>query len=334
MKIVFIAEGDAANVLTEYSHCLNNHCNEIQTKTICLFPHPFNYKIKHDINLNSCDNNQIQNTKKLIQESDIVIFAEEGILPGKYKTIDKFNSIFNIDLLDGTKKIIIWHPGSNYRNNYQYYNTHPLRNKVFKHLYAIDLYRLSPKNKSDLPLLPYQYYDFNFNSFILDFKKKLNQKPWIILHIPSNTNTKGTQEIIQTIDKLNLDPSKYVFKHMEKLQYDKVIEEKKKSIFYIDQYKPSVGGYGIASLEGLFTSNLTFATVNNIGLSIKKLTDNNEIGVIPLGENLQTLYETLNYFCNTISENELIAYNEVIGKWVEQYYSPQNIVKFFKTILK
>ena len=65
-----------------------------------------------------------------------------------------------------------------------------------------------------------------------------------------------------------------------------------------------------------------------------KLTDDNEIGVIPLGENLQTLYETLNYFCNTISENELIAYNKVIGKWVEQYYSPQNIVKFFKTILK
>lgn len=329
MKIVFIAEGDAANVLTEYSHCLNNHCNEIQTKTICLFPHPFNYKIKHDINLNSCDNNQIQNTKKLIQESDIVIFAEEGILPGKYKTIDKFNSIFNIDLLDGTKKIIIWHPGSNYRNNYQYYNNHPLRNKIFKHLYAIDLYQLSPQSENDLPLHTYQYFDFKYDKFIQDFEAKLKMKPWSIVHIPSNSNVKGTTLINSCINGLNLDSTKYSYKVLQNIPNNEVIREKENSIFYIDQVN-HMGGYGVAAVEAFLRSNLVFCTTHNTSTSIYKLTNKYDLPIVTLTQSTTEIIETLKHFF-TLPEDELLDKMKIIGQWIDAQYNPNKIVKFFKT---
>jgi len=45
MKITFIAEIDFANVLTEYSYCLNKH-SDIQSRTVCIRPHGFNYKIQ------------------------------------------------------------------------------------------------------------------------------------------------------------------------------------------------------------------------------------------------------------------------------------------------
>lgn len=338
MKISFLSVIDFANVLTEYSYCLNKHSKDIESKSICFQKHPFNYDIQHDYDLGTNDNIQIEESKKFLLESDIIIFSEEsweGQQPNLvYKTISKFSSIYGFDLFEIKAKFCVWHPGSCYREIYPFYNNHPQRDKIHRHFYAIDLYRLSPKKENDSPLLPYQHFNFNYDVFVSNFKKKLKIKPWTILHIPSNPNTKGTIEIKNIINKLNLNSSLYNFKCLTEIPYQQVIKEKEKSIFYIDQYNSSVGGYGIASLEALFNSNITFSTVNNSVESIQKLNKNTEIGIIPLGEDIQTLYETLNYFLNIISEEELVEYTKAIGKWVEQSYSTQNIIKFFKNILK
>lgn len=335
MKISFIAENDWANVLTEYSYCLNKHSKNIEAKSICLNKHSFNYTIQHDYDLSDCTYDQKLEAQKFIFESDVIIFGEEGTMqPTNYRVLEIYKQILGLDLLNSDKKLLIWHPGTCYRQNFSFYNNHPLRNRLHKHLYAMDLYRLSPKTQNDTPLWPYQYYNFQKDKFILDFKLKLKNKPWTILHIPSNINTKGTSEITNNIKNLNLNKTNFNYKVLTNISYKKVLEEKKKSIFYIDQYKPSIGGYGIASLEGLFTSNLTFATVNNIGLPIQKLTNNNEIGIIPLGENVNDLANILNHFLNELTSNEWIDHMEDIGDWVEKYYSPNSIINFFKKIIE
>jgi hypothetical protein len=338
MRISFLSIVDYANVLTEYSYCLNKHSKDIESKSICFQKHPFNYSIQHDYDLETCDKIKIEKSKQFLLESDIIIFSEEGWEGQQpnlvYKTINKFSSLYGFDLFEIKAKFCVWHPGSCYRQVYSFYNNHPQRDKIYKHFYALDLYHLSPKGQKDTPLWPYQYFNFDKNKFISDFKNKIKTPPWTILHIPSNINTKGTREITQTINNLNLNPSQYVFKSMQGVSHDKVIKEKEKSIFYIDQYNPSVGGYGIASLEGLFTSNLTFSTVNNIGLSIQKLTGNNEIGIIPLGENVNDLTNTLNHFFSELTPEDWINYVEVIGGWIEECYSFNNIVKIFKNIIE
>lgn len=332
MKISFLSEGDAANVLTEYSHCLNKH-SDIKSKSICTIQHPFKYKIEHDYNMSNCNTAQLQEIKEWILDSDVFILNEESVLSNTYRMLGIVNHVLGVDLLQLGKKIIIWHPGSNYRNNHHYYNKHPLRDKVYKHLYAIDLYRLSPKSENDLPLLPYQYFDFNYDNFMSNFKKKLNNPPWTILHIPSNASIKGTSTFKQVIDNLDLDSKLLKYKVLQNIPYTEVIEEKQKSIFYLDQINEECGGYGLASLEAIFLSNLTFSTMNNCSDSMYRLTNKHETPVVPLSSNVEEVKEILTDYVKNISKESLIECMQGIGKWVEDTYKPEIVVKQFKEII-
>jgi len=332
LKISFLSGQDFANVLTEYSFCLNKH-SDIKSKSICTMEHPFKYKIEHDYNINNCNITQLQEIKEWILGSDVLILSEESPLNNTYQMLEIVNHVLGINLLQLNKKIIIWHPGSNYRNNFHYYNNHPLRGKVYKHLYAIDLYRLSPKNKNDLPLLPYQYFDFNYDTFISKFKEKLNNPPWTILHIPSNASIKGTSIFELVIDNLDLDSKLLKYKVLQNIPYTKVIEEKKKSIFYLDQINEECGGYGLASLEAIFSSNLTFSTMNNSPDSMYRLTNKHETPVVPLSSNIKEVEEILTDYIKNISKESLIECMQGIGRWVEDTYKPEIIVKQFKEII-
>jgi hypothetical protein len=337
MKISFLSVIDFANVLTEYSYCLNKHSKDIESKSICFQKHPFNYDIQHDYDLGTNDNIQIEESKKFLLESDIIIFSEEsweGQQPNLvYKTISKFSSIYGFDLFEIKAKFCVWHPGSCYREIYPFYNNHPQRDKIHKHFYGIDLYRLSNKEHNDMPIHAYQYIDFSYDKFISDFKSKLKIKPWTILHIPSKTQTKGTNIINQAINNLNLDPQKFQYKVLTNVPHSTSINEKQKSVFYIDQFWPQgCGGYGVSTLESLFNSNFTFSTINNISLSMLKLTGKYECPVVPLGVTEEELSITLHNFIKKITENHLIEYMEGIGLWLEECYSVNSVIKFFKSI--
>ena len=334
MKISFIAENDWANILTEWSHCLNEHSEDIEAKSICLRPHSFNYTIPHDCDLEKSNESQKLEAKQFLEESDVIIFGEEGAIPPtNFKILEIIKQTLGVDLINSNKKLCIWHPGTHYRQNYNFYNNHPLRNKIHKHLYGIDLYRLSNKEENDLPIHAYQYINFSYEKFISDFKSKLKIKPWTILHIPREASIKGTEQINKVISKLDLNPNKFQYKTLTGIPYSKVIEEKKKSIFYIDQFSPvNVGGYGVSTLESLFNSNLTFSTIDNISDSMFKLTGQYECPVISLGVNQEELYSTLNDFILTPTEDQLIEYMKGIGQWLETVYSPKSIINYFKNI--
>lgn len=334
MKISFIAENDWANVLTEYSYCLNKHSEGIEAKSICLNKHPYNYSNQHDYDLSDCTYDQGLEAQKFVFESDIVIFGEEGAMqPTNYKVLEIYKQILGLDLLNSDKKLLIWHPGTHYRQNFNFYNNHPQRNKIFKHLYAIDLYRLSPKNDNDFPLFPYQYLNFNYDKYISDFKNKIKLKPWSILHIPSNSSIKGTKTFKESIDKLKLDPKKYIYKVFENIPFSQVLKEKEKSIFYLDQVNVN-GGYGLASLEAIFLSNLTFSSSHYVLDSIEKLTGKTELPFISLDVDPQKLQSTLKEFLLNTDEDKLISIMEKFGKWVKKYNSPEGILKHFNNLIK
>lgn len=335
MKISFIAENDFANVLTEYSYCLNKHSEDIQSKSICYKKHAFDYSIQHDYDLETCNVEQKLEAKKWVEDSDVIIFGEEGHpLEQTYRTLREFSNLLGIDLINSGKKLCIWHPGSHYRQNVQFYNNHPLRNIIHKHLYAIDLYRLSPKNTNDHPIMPYHYINFNINQYITNFKNKLKISPRTILHIPSNTNNKGTHIINNAIKNLQLDPNKFKYKVLTGVPYSEVIKEKKSSLFYIDQFAPNLtGGIGIAAFEGVMHSNLTFACTNLVGDSIPLITGETSSPVVDLGETSESMESTLNHYLN-LSDTELINIITAIGQWMDKYYSPKFITNHLIKIVK
>lgn len=332
MKISFIAENDWANVLTEYAYCLNKHSEDIETKSICFRPHPFNYTLQHDYDLYFCSEEHKLEAKQFLEESDVIIFGEEGHpLEPTYRTLREFSNLLGLDLINSNKKLCIWHPGTHYRTNYNFYNNHPLKNKIHKHLYAMDLYRLSLKQDNDWPLHTYQYYDFNYEKYIKDFKSKLDKKPWTILHIPSNSNIKGTSLINQSILDLKLNASKFEYKPLTQIPYSEVIKEKNNSLFYIDQVNV-IGGYGVAAVESFFRSNLVFCSTYCATEAIFKLTGKYELPIINLDLNSKDITQTLSYYFN-LSENELLSIMEGVGYWIESNYNHQNIVSFFTNLL-
>ena len=334
MKISFLADIDYANVLTEYAHLLNESKEFIECKSICLKKHIFNYDLQHDYDVLSSDSTQINELKSFIEDSDYIVFGEENShLGSTYWMLDQFLVLTGLDIINLDSKIIVWHAGSTYRNNASYYNQHLQKHKLHKSLYGIDLFRLSNKESNDAPIHIYQNFNFDYDKFIADFELKLNKRPWTILHIPSNVNTKGTQQITESIEALDLDPNEFEYKVLQNLTHPQVIEEKKKSIFYIDQFNSNIGGYGVSTLESVITGNLTFSTINNISDSILYLTGKNEIPLVSLGATQQELYHDLVTHIKIISPELLLEYMMGIGQWMEEFYSPKAITsQFINTI--
>jgi hypothetical protein len=131
--------------------------------------------------------------------------------------------------------------------------------------------------------------------------------------------------------EVNLDKTKYVYKTINNISNDKVLKEKENSIFYIDQVN-QLGGYGVAMIEALFRANLTFCTTHNILNTVVKLTGLNKIPVVSLPLNPEEITKIFKKFF-TMSDNELLEIMKVNGHWIDSQYNPQNIIKYFKTIV-
>ena len=330
MKISFISENDWANVLTEYAHCLNKHSKNIKAKSICVKPHPFNYDIQHDYDLHSCSEEQKLEAKQFLEESNVIIFGEEGgMQPTNYKVLELYKQILEIDLLNSDKKLCIWHPGSHYRNNFSFYNNHPLRDKMYKHLYAFDLYKVSNQTDEDIPFLVYNYVDFNKEQLITNFKNKLKADKKIICHIPSNPSTKGTDVINRSMVDLSNNLS---FFTTTNIPHDEVIKHKSRSLFYIDQFN-NLGTYGVAAVEALLNSNLVFCTLHNTHESITKLTGESILPFVDLGTDPNQIKSIVSTYAN-LPDKDLIEIFEGCVQWVEEYYSPKGILTQIKNIIK
>ena len=330
MKISFIAENDWANVLTEYAYCLNKHSDNIEAKSICFRPHPFNYSLQHNYDLHFCSEEQKLEAKQFLEESDVIIFGEEGHpLEPTYRALREFSNLLGLDLINSNKKLCIWHPGTHYRQNYQFYNNHPLRSKIYKHLYAFDLYRLSNKTDVDLPFLVYNYMDFKKEQLINNFKNKLEIDKKIICHIPSNPSIKGTD----TINKSMVDlPSNLSFFTTTNISHAEVIKYKSKSLFYIDQFN-TLGTYGVAAIEAILNSNIVFCTLHNTAEAIIKLTGEPVLPFIDLGKDPNQINSIVSSHTNLPNETLIEIYMSII-QWMEEYYSPKGIINQVKNIIR
>ena len=330
IKISFIAENDWANVLTEYACCLNKHSKNIEAKSICLNPHPYNYKLQHDFDLKSCNEVQKLEAKQFLEESDVIIFGEEGGMPPtNYKVLEIFKQILGVDLINSNKKLCIWHPGTHYRSNSKFYNNHPLRDKIHKHLYAFDLYKLSNKTDVDLPFLVYNYINFDKEQLISNFKNKLKSDKKIIYHIPSNPTTKGTDIINQSMIDL---PDNYQFITVSNIPHPKVIELKSQSLFYIDQFN-QLGTYGVAAIEAILNSNIVFCTLHNTHEAILKLTGEPILPFVDLGRDKTQINSIVSKFIN-LPNKDLIEIYKAMLEWMEEHYSPKGIINHIENIIK
>jgi len=320
-KIAFLAYCDYANVLTEYSKVINDYSEKYESKVICLMPHPFNYQLKHDYDLTSA--NYIELSKKWVNESKYIIFSEE-MGKGNYDTLN--NIIRKLGINIEGKKISAWHPGSNYRKNYVQFNNNPLNNKLHRIIYAIDLYRLSNKNKKDITLLPFMSFNHDPNQYMDNMMNKINSGNRIFMHCPSNTERKGSNIIKTTIDSLNRNDIKYEMYTGKPHNF--IMEQKNRSLFYIDQFNIE-SSFGVAAIESLICGNVTMCGINNAKDGIDRYGSKTQCPIINLGITEITLKNTIEEVMG-YDKNKLIGICESNLNYLLECYNGKSVIKYIE----
>jgi hypothetical protein len=254
MRIVFIGYNDCANVMTEWCNILKQHHKCI---IICQYKHIFNYKLQHDLDLNKHKINIKNPYYKLILNADLIIFEDRLLVKTAMNNPNYYvKHILGIDIKLNMNKVVLWCPGSFYRTNYNIINT-SLYKKI---IVAPDLIRLKSNNNIHSIYPP----PYNINND--NIENKINNEKIIILHSPSNRLQKGSDIIQKVLTKINNNRFEYI-----EIQGDNeiVMENKKKSLIYIDQictcntHNNCVGCFGVASIEALATGNIVLTTLHN-----------------------------------------------------------------------
>lgn len=320
-KITFLVKVDYANVLTEYSNIINKHSLKYESRVIGENPHRFGYTLQHDYNLSNP--NDIKKSIEWVNDSKYIIFSEESG-HGEYNTLKTMINRLNINL-EG-KHLCVWHPGTHYRNSYQRFNNNPLTSKMFKRIYMVDLYRLSPKSEKDVVLLPFMNFNIDEELYIENMMDKINSNNKIILHCPSDPNRKGTSIITKTLNELNKE--KFSFITHTKKPHPFIMSEKKKSLFYIDQFNIEAG-FGVSSIESLICGNVTLSSTSNAIPGLTKYNPDLKCPIINLGTVHTTLRDGINEVMN-YDKNSLINICENNLKYLKECYNGINVINYIE----
>jgi hypothetical protein len=321
-KITFLANVDYANVLTEHSNIINKYSEKYRSKIICMRPHGLKYKLQHDYDL-SKHKNKIEEIKKWVNESDHIIFSEEFGF-GDYLTLKNFTKLLSINL--NNKKISVWHPGTNYRKSFKRFNNNSFNSRLYRKIYALDLYRLSNKEENDMVFLPFKSFNGDIDEYKNTIINKLNSEKIIITHYPSNPLRKGSDIINEVIGDIIKKDKKYIYDYDTKKPNEEIILKKNKSLFYIDQIN-DYESYGVAAIESMIEGNIVFCSIDKAkeGLLRVGVTEE-EIPIINITKNKEKFNEIIvDYLLNhNYDINDLIEKN--INYLVNYHYGP-NIIK-------
>lgn len=320
-KITFLVKVDYANILTEYSRIINEYSMKYESKVIAEMPHSFNYVLKHDIDM--VTQSQIKKAIEWINQSKYIIFSEESG-HGDFITLKSMMNKLKINL-DG-KHLCVWHPGSHYRGSYQKFNSNPLNDKFFKRIYMVDLYRLSPKNEKDVVLLPFMNFTIDDDLYTKSMLNKIKSINKNILHCPSNPSRKGTAEITRAVNSITSQNFSFIV-HTKK-PHKFIMDEKHKSLFYIDQFNKEAG-FGVSSIEALICGNITMSSISNSLSGLKKYGSKTKCPIINLGTNLTTLSETISEIMN-YDKNKLYNICENNLNYLKECYNGNVVIKYIE----
>jgi len=321
-RISFLAWMDYANVLTNISSLINKYSDEYESKVICITPHTFKYSLVHDIDLNDSNKGEAESW---INESTYIIFGEElGF--GEYKTLNLFKDKLNISIED--KKIIVWHPGSHYRHYHQRFNTNLETQNFYKRIYAMDLYRLSPKTHKDTVMLAFIEFSLNKNEYYeLAYKKIIHHKK-LISHYPSDINKKGTSVINDALGRINLKSLGIEYSFMTGIAHPKIMDKMRNSIFYIDQFG-DIATFGLASIEAMMNGNIVMSSIENTKEGLMRLNKDLEVPVIDLGRNADLIRDKI-YEVITYDSEMLLKRIDLNFKFLSSNYNGKNVVRRFE----
>ncbi|MDR7665101.1 glycosyltransferase family 4 protein [Methanosarcina sp. Z-7115] len=231
--------------------------------------HPEGIRILHIGNIAGVPQNIRDGQRMFGYKSEVLSFGEDQFKYGvdisfsSHGNISrKINILYNIIKIIFQYDILHFHASSLHRMGLDLLIWKVLGKKVIMHYHGSEI-----RNKKQ-PLIQKYFADkcvvstpdllaFVPNSIWIpnpiDTKKYIFVEPNLqvnklrILHAPSNKNIKGTEHVIQAIDKLKKDGYDIEFILLEKVSHDKVLKEIELSDIIVDQL--ILGWYGVFSIE-------------------------------------------------------------------------------------
>lgn len=155
------------------------------------------------------------------------------------------------------------------------------------------------------------------NSRILQRSIEIDEFPYIgctnkekplIVHAPTRRKIKGSEDIINTITKLQDEGQSFNFELLENMEHSKLMEKLKSADIIIDQIR--IGWYGVLSVESMALGKTVFAYIRD------DIYDS-EIPIVNV--NKHTLEEKLKEYINDYSLRKKTG--EESRKFIEEYHN-------------
>jgi len=345
-KLCIFAMQDFANVHTKVAHAINDYSSSWEAKIICLAPHPFNYPLKHHVDISVLTPELKKETIDWIQDVDVFIFAEEayrGSIGSFYAWVEPVLLYQNHLLTRGVW--IIFHAGCPSRQDLQTYNV--LDHGQFKYqLAAPDLHRLC--NPNAVPLFGHPI-ESNVTEIEELWKNKSTDKI-VVSHCPTNYALKGTVELKKIMENVQANCKV----HGRSVEFrliggplgtgtdmpNDVMRQKRKleSHIYIDQYYSPVGAFGQSVVESLADGVISVSTMSQISdkLWATQDIDINAGPIICLPPSDQGLDEPIRILTELCLQP--LEYLQDLatqgGHWINKYFGYKPFVdRYEKTVL-
>lgn len=301
MKIVNICSDDWANF--SYDNAMALASIGVDCKSYKLNKHVFGYK-------NESELVSLEKMREIIAHADIVNYI--------HGSISLFNATFGAS---SNKKIIVTYTGSAYRNAPEQHN------EIFNPGVSLSLtdqcefLNLGGKNikyiSTAIDLNNFPEPDFTLNA------------PYVFGHFPSNPEVKGTKEIINMMEMINV-PLIYA---NQNVSHEQQINRMKKCDIYIELFKPELNGrpygcFGVTAFEAAAMGKIVIT--NNVNYKVYE--ESYGWCALCIANTPQEFYLSVKYL-QSASKEEIELRKKESYKWIKDTHSYEASGKYLKNIL-
>jgi len=294
--------------IQDYAGICYNLCEAVNRFTNWKIYHII--KRQHRFKYNSgIDINEKNNVQKIFNKSDVII-SQSCFDWDVKKLILPYPEELNNFKIDKNTKLGLWHGGSVYRQNYDFWNKeiHPKCDYIFAHR---DLEGLDNRIKRLQATIDVDKY----------FCDNKNYKDIFIGSSPSTRKDHGTEFFIDAIKQLNKCNTEYNLELIENIPNEECMNRKKKiNLFFgeIGDYeipKGATRGYGVSIIEA--------AAFNSVCIDWSNYKDTPIISV----KNTKEILNSMLYFLN--NKDEIQPLSEETRKWVINEHGYRNVANKF-----
>lgn len=244
--VLFVGRNDWANLCNRIARAITLHSTELVARVVTQSAHPFGYP--EDIVLGSAPQ-RLEEARELAARAEWVVHTGDGHLAG-LAAIAKAIGLRAIG--HRSKRWAMTHSGTSFRSQpSRYWHVNARCERVFVGCDSMHLVNRHPGAR------PY------LGPFDGPGRRSVHvEGPLRVCHSPTDPVKKGTWRILEDIAPVR---HLVALDLVEGVSVDEAVRRRAAADVYIDQWAPSIGGFGVSVVEAMAYGVPTLCSVNHCG---------------------------------------------------------------------